>query len=100
MSRIEIRLDGKPVGKIAVARALSKVGGVSVRVCELGEDGSIMHDVDVYARHRAFGGVRGPEVNWSAVGSVGSVGAAEARRYAEMISLAAELAEMADMTAG
>lgn len=96
MSWIEIRLDGKPIDKIVAARALSKVNGAPVRVCELGEDGSVARDVDVYAKHRAFGGLCGPEVNWSAIGSVS---AAEARRYAEMISLAAELAEMAGMIA-
>ena len=34
MSRIEIRLDSKPVDKIVAARALSEVNGAPVRVCE------------------------------------------------------------------
>ncbi len=97
MNRIEIRLDGKPVSKVTAAAALSEVGGPPVRICELDADGSIAHDVEVYARHQAFGETCSPEVNWSAPGSVS---AARARQYAKLISLAAELAEMADRISG
>jgi hypothetical protein len=54
------------------------------------KDGSVGHDIEVCARRRAYGGICGPEVNWSATGSTSAAGA---RRYAGMIVLAAELAD-------
>jgi len=94
--RIEIRLAGEPVDKVRAAAALSEAVGMPVCACEIGEDGSTGLDVDVFARHRAFGGTCGPEVNWSATGSVS---ATVARRFAEMFSLGAELADLADTVA-